>query len=94
MTSKNLIINKQIPTHIFKCSFFSCSSPDNSDLKRKIKDEILSELRQKSTLVSKGDGSNFYAEPISIGGDEHYIHHSTLNCPAINVDVQINRYKY
>ena len=73
--------------------FFSCSSPDNSDLKREIKDEILSELRQNSTFVSKGDGSNFYAEPISIGGDEHYIHHSTLNCPAINVGVQRNCYK-
>ena len=73
-------------------SLLSCSN-NNSDLKKEIKDEIISELRQKNMSVIKGDGSNFYAEPISIGGNEHYIHHSTLNCPAINVGVQRNCYK-
>lgn len=71
----------------------SCTNPDKSELKKEIKDEIISELRQKSMYVSKGDGTNFYAEPVSIGGYEHYIHHSTLNCPAINAGVQRNCYK-
>lgn len=72
----------------------SCSSNSNSsDLKKEIKEEILSELHQKKNYVPKGDGSNFYAEPISIGGVEHYIQHSTLICSAINVGVQRNCYK-
>lgn len=71
----------------------SCSGNHNSDMKKEIKDEILSEISQKNMYVPKGDGSNFYAEPISIGGIEHYIHHSTLNCYAINVGVQRNCYK-
>lgn len=45
----------------------SCSGNHNSDMKKEIKDEILSEISQKNMYVPKGDGSNFYAEPISIG---------------------------
>lgn len=72
---------------------FSCSShSDDSDLKKEIKEEILSELHQYNNYALKGDGSNFYAEPISIGGDEHYIQHSTLKCFAIKVGVQRNCY--
>lgn len=62
-------------------------------MKKELKEEILSELHHKSKYVTKGNGSNFYAEPISIGGSDYYIHHSTLNCPAINVGVQRNCYK-
>ena len=43
--------------------------------------------------VVKGDGSYFYNEPISIGGDEFYIHHSTMQCPAIKNGVQRSCYK-
>ena len=48
--------------------------------------------------VKKGDGSNFYAEPVYLGSngtfiDEIYIQHSTINCPAIRNGAQRNCYK-
>lgn len=43
--------------------------------------------------VIKGWGDRFYPEPISIGGNNYYIQHSTPNCPAINTGVQRGYYK-
>ena len=45
------------------------------------------------TISEVGDGSNFYDEPISIGGDEYYVIHSTMACPKIDKGVQRNCYK-
>lgn len=72
-------------------SMSSCS--DNDQLKKQIKKEILSDIGNNNYQVIMGDGSNFYGEPISIGRDDYYIHHSTLNCPLIQVGVQRNWYK-
>ena len=54
---------------------------------------ILKTEEPSLTVVEIGDGSNYYCEPISIGGDEHYVIHSTLACPKIDKGVQRNCYK-
>lgn len=72
-------------------SMSSCS--DKDQLKNQIKKEILSDIGNNNYQVIMGDGSNFYGEPISIGRDDYYIHHSTLSCPVIKVGVQRNWYK-
>lgn len=72
-------------------SMSSCG--DKDQLKNQIKKEVLSEIGNNNSHLIKGDGSNFYGEPISIGRDDYYIHHSTLNCPLIQVGVQRNWYK-
>lgn len=57
--------------------------------KEKIKEEILDELKSEE-VVQKGQGFYFYNEQISIGGEGYYIHHSTLECPAIKGGVKRN----
>lgn len=54
---------------------------------------ILKSEDKNLTVAEVGDGSNFYCEPISIGGDEFYIQHSTMGCPRIDKGVQRNCYK-
>ena len=54
-----------------------------------IKQDILTELTE-SFEVEKGDGKYFYNEPISIGGEDYFKHHSTLECPHIKNGVQRN----
>ena len=55
---------------------------------------ILKTEEPSLTVVDIGDGSNFYCEPISIGGDEHYVIHSTMACPKINVPHNAERRSY
>jgi hypothetical protein len=64
-----------------------CKSGDDT------KTIILKSEDRDLTVAEVGDGSNFYCEPISIGGDEYYIHHSTMGCPRIKNGVQRNCYK-
>lgn len=78
------------------CSLVSCNTVNKEDLKK----EILSEIESSRTtvVVKKGDGNNFYAEPIFLGSNGTYINeidiqHSTINCPAIRNGVQRNCYK-
>lgn len=70
-------------------SYMSCS---NLIDKEKMKQEIITEL-QKKPVVVKGDGDVYYAEPVVIGTDEYYIHHSTLKCPNIKLGA-VNRNVY
>lgn len=69
------------------CSITGCSS-----YTEKIKKDIITELTE-SIEVEKGDGYYFYDEPISIGGEEYYKHHSTLDCPVIKNGVQRDCHK-
>lgn len=72
-------------------TFLLVSCTNKEKLKEEIKDEILNEILNNKKVI-KGDGSNFYGEKISIGEHEYYIHHSTLDCPAIHSGVQRNWY--
>ena len=69
------------------CSITGCSS-----YTEKIKKDIITVLTE-SIEVEKGDGYYFYDEPISIGGEEYYKHHSTLDCPEIKNGVQRDCHK-
>ncbi len=69
--------------------FASCTNKE--DIKKEIIEEILVEMNNRNNVI-KGDGSNFYGEKISIGGEIYYKHHSTLHCPGINYGVQRNWY--
>ncbi len=75
------------------CTFLlSCNNIDSTKLKEEIiaevKEEIINELKEVEKPKVKGLGFYFYNEQVSIGGDGYYIHHSTLDCPAIKGGVQ------
>lgn len=77
-------------------AFVSCNNVNKEELKKEIISELKSANIQPS--VKKGDGSNFYAEPIYLGSSGTYINeisiqHSTINCPAIKNGTQRNCYK-
>lgn len=77
-------------------SFVSCNNVNKEELKKEIINELKSANTQPS--VKKGDGSNFYAEPVFVGSSGTYINevniqHSTINCPAIRNGAQRNCYK-
>ncbi len=79
---------RNLPTILISLFLFvSCTNKEKQ--KMEIKEEILKEIYKDNDLI-KGDGSKFYGEHISIGGNIYYIHHSTLNCPAIHSGVQRN----
>lgn len=72
----------------------------NNVNKEELKEEIINELKSYNAqpIVEKGDGGNFYAEPVYLGSsgtyiNEIYIQHSTINCPAIKNGAQRNCYK-
>lgn len=70
-----------------------CSCVDKEQMKKEIKEEIQEELvvsLDSLQLQVKGDGSSFYNEPIKVGSDDMYIHHSTLKCPKIQKGVLKN----
>lgn len=69
-----------------------CSCVDKEQLKLEIKQELIAES-DSTQQVTKGDGSVFYDEPIKVGSDDMYIHHSTLDCPRIQKGVLRNCYK-
>lgn len=74
----------------------ACNNVNKEELKKEIINELKSSNAQPS--VRKGNGSDFYAEPVYLGssGDyinEIYIQHSTINCPAIKNGAQRNCYK-
>ena len=60
---------------------------DQQRLKAEIKEEIIKELENERNVV-KGNGYYFYNEQVAIGEDGYYIHHSTLDCPAIKSGVK------
>lgn len=67
------------------------SCTDKDKLKQELKEELKKELKaefQTNQSVKKGDGTYFYNEPVSIGGERNMINHSTLKCPAIKGGVQ------
>lgn len=67
--------------------FAACTNKE--ELKREIKEELKQEMIESIPKIKKGDGSWFYNEQVCIGSDGgYYIHHSTLNCPAIKNGVQ------
>lgn len=73
-----------------------CSCVDKEQIKKEIEAEIKNELVESLDSIQKqvrGDGSNFYNEPIKVGSDDMHIHHSTLNCPKIQKGVLRNCYK-
>ena len=77
-------------------SLIGCNNVNKEELKK----EIITELKTKNSLpsVTKGEGSNFYAEPVFLGSsgtyiNEVYVQHSTINCPAIKNGAQRNCYK-
>lgn len=77
-------------------SFFSCNNVNKEELKKEIISELKSSNKQPSAV--KGNGRNFYAEPVYLGGsgtyiNEIYIQHSTINCPAIRNGAQRNCYR-
>lgn len=75
-------------------AFASCNNVNKEELKKEIISELKSANIQPS--VKKGDGSNFYAEPLFLGGsnvNDYCLQHSTINCPAIRNGVQRNVYK-
>lgn len=76
---------------ILICSFLLVSCINKEDLKKEIIEEFLVEINNDNNVI-KDDGTKFYGEKISIGGDIYYMHHSTLHCPAINYGVQRNWY--
>ena len=49
--------------------------------------------KEEKPLV-KGDGTYWYNEPRFVGSQEYYIHHSTLECPAIKMGVQRDCFQY
>ena len=77
---------------IFFAVLIALSSCTNKEqLKKEIKEELKRELSETPSKVKKGDGSFFYNEQVSIGSEGgFYIHHSTLDCPAIKNGAQRN----
>ncbi len=76
--------------------FLLLSCVNKETLKEEIIKEVKEELLQANednATIKKGEGSFFYNEVVSIGDKEYYVHHSTLECPAINNGVQLNCYK-
>lgn len=76
------------------CTLAACNNVNKEELKKEIINELKSSNTQPS--VKKGDGSNFYAEPLFLGGsnvNDYCLQHSTINCPAIRNGVQRNVYK-
>lgn len=78
------------------CTLAACNNVNKEELKKEIISELKSANIQPS--VKKGDGSNFYAEPMALAStssyiNDYYIQHSTINCPAIRNGVQRNVYK-
>lgn len=73
---------------IFLIVLSSIVSSCNS-FKEKIKQEIIDELTE-SKEIEKGDSYHFYNEQIYMGEQGYYIHHSTLDCPAIIEGVQLD----
>ena len=76
-------------------AFASCNNVNKEELKKEIISELKSANIQPS--VMKGNGSNFYAEPMALAStsrnvNDYYIQHSTINCPAIRNGVQRNCY--
>ena len=77
------------------CGLSACCNVHDDKLKK----EIISELQSNECpTVVRGDGNNFYAEPVYLGSssgyiNEIYIQHSTINCPAIHNGAQRNCYK-
>lgn len=79
------------------CSLVACNNVNKETLKA----EIIDELKSSSDIpiIKKGDGNNFYSEPICIGpgstynNGDSYIQHSTMRCPRIKNGVQRNCYK-
>lgn len=69
-----------------------CSCVDNQHLKEDIKQELVNEI-DTVQHPQKGDGSYFYNEPIKVGSEDMFIHHSTLSCPKIQKGVLRNCYK-
>lgn len=70
------------------CLIASCNS-----YSEKLKEDIIDELEKDAESVTKGNGYYFYDEPISIGGNNYYKHHSTLDCPDIKNGVQRDCHK-
>lgn len=70
------------------CLFSACNMVDQ----QRLKEEIIKEL-EINREVTKGNGYYFYNEPISVGGESYYKHHSTLDCPEIKNGVQRDCYK-
>ena len=68
------------------CALLACSN------REKLKAEIKAEL-QKEMVVNKGTGYYWYNEPIIRQNTEYFIHHSTLDCPAIKTGVLRGYYK-
>ena len=75
------------------CLLTACTNINKDELKQEIKEDLRKEISETYPKVVKGDGSYFYNEPISIGGNEYFIHHSTMQCPAIKNGVQRGCYK-
>lgn len=75
------------------CFLTSCTNINKDELKQEIKEDLKKEMAETYPKVVKGDGSYFYNESVSIGGDEFFIHHSTMQCPAIKNGVQRGCYK-
>ena len=74
---------------LLSCSLImSCTS-----YSEKLKKEIINELESNTETLTKGNGYYFYDEPISIGGEKYYKHHSTLDCPEIKNGVQRDCHK-
>ena len=70
------------------CLLTACTNINKDELKQEIKEDLRKEISVTYPKVVKGDGSYFYNESISIGGNEYFIHHSTMQCPAIKNGVQ------
>ena len=74
----------------------ACNNVNKEELKKEIINELKSSNNQST--IKKGDGSNFYAEPVYLGSSGTYINdiniqHSTINCPAIKNGAHRNCYK-
>lgn len=76
---------------IIFCSVLLMSCTNREKIKEEIKEDILNEIQDRKKAI-KGNGTNFYGEKISIDGEIHYLHHSSLNCPAIHSGIQRNWY--
>lgn len=74
---------------MFSCCIITACNSYTEKIKEEIKEEIINELKS-SEEVQKGYGNYFYNEQVSIGGEGYYIHHSTLECPAIKGGVKRN----
>ena len=89
------VVMKKLFLIFICCCLAACSNINKEELKKEIIAELQSNEQQ---TVVKGDGSNFYAEPVYLGSsseyiNEIYIQHSTINCPAIHNGGQRNCYK-